>query len=67
MSLLVTLFLTLTTLLASTIISCPPVVGITSLTAWILIQYIFIVAAMAAYAYILATIRYNYSHKIIVV
>ena len=60
MSLLVTLFLSLTTLLVSTITSSPPVaVGITALTAWIIIQYVFIVAAILAYAVLLAYIRFT--------
>ena len=60
MSLLVTLFLSLTTLLVSTITSSPPVaVGITALTAWIIIQYIFIVAAIMAYAVLLAYFRFS--------
>jgi len=59
MSLLVTLFLSLTTLLVSTISSSPGVaVGITALTAWIIIQYVFIVAAIIAYAALLAYIRF---------
>ena len=60
MSLLVTLFLSLTTLLVSTISSSPGVaVGITALTAWIIIQYFFIVAAIIAYAALLAYIRFT--------
>ena len=60
MSLLVTLFLSLTTLLVSTISSSPGVaVGITALTAWIIIQYVFIVAAIIAYAVLLAYIRFT--------
>ena len=60
MSLLVTLFLSLTTLLVSTITSSPTVaVGITALTAWIIIQYIFIIAAIIAYAVLLAFIRFT--------
>merc|ERR1712013_481143 len=59
MGLLVTLFLSLTTLLISTISSSPGVaVGITALTAWIIIQYVFIVAAIIAYAALLAYIRF---------
>ena len=60
MSLLVTLFLSLTTLLVSTITSSPTVaVGISALTAWIIIQYVFIVAAIIAYAVLLAYIRFT--------
>ena len=60
MGLLVTLFLALTTLLVSTITSSPPVAfGITALTAWIIIQYVFIVAAIMAYAFILTYIRFT--------
>ena len=60
MDLLVTLFLSLTTLLVSTITLSPPVaVGISALTAWILIQYVFIVTAILAYAVILIYIRYG--------
>ena len=60
MGLLVTLFLSLTTLLVSTITFSPPVaVGISALTAWILIQYVFIVTAILAYAVILIYIRYG--------
>ena len=60
MSLLVTLFLSLTTLLVSTITSSPPVaVGISALTAWIIIQYIFLIAAILAYAILLAFFRFS--------
>merc|ERR1711892_1567020 len=60
MGLLVTLFLSLTTLLVSTITSSPPVAaGITALTAWILIHYAFIVAAILAYAILLTYIRFT--------
>ena len=60
MGLLVTLFLSLTTLLVSTITLSPPVaVGISALTAWILIQYVFIVTAILAYAVVLYYIRYG--------
>merc|ERR1711892_276728 len=60
MGLLVTLFLSLTTLLVSTITSSPPVaVGITALTAWILIHYVFIIAAMMAYAILLNYMRFT--------
>ena len=59
MSLLITLFLSLTTLLVSTITSSPPVaVGISALTAWIIIQYVFILAAILAYAFLLAFFRF---------
>ena len=59
MSLLITLFLSLTTLLVSTITSSPPVaVGISALTAWIIIQYVFIIAAILAYAFLLAFLRF---------
>ena len=59
MSLLITLFLSLTTLLVSTITSSPPVaVGISALTAWIIIQYVFIIAAILAYAFLLAFFRF---------
>ena len=60
MGLLVTLFLSLTTLLVSTISSSPPVaVGISALSAWIIIQYVFIVAAILGYASILVYIRFT--------
>ena len=60
MGLLVTLFLSLTTLLVSTITFSPPVaVGISALTAWILIQYVFIVTAILAYSAILIYIRFG--------
>ena len=60
MSLLVTLFLSLTTLLVSTVSSSPPVaVGISALTAWIIIQYVFLIIAIIAYAYLLAFFRFS--------
>ena len=60
MSLLVTLFLSLTTLLVSTVSSSPPVaVGISALTAWIIIQYVFLIAAIMAYAFLLAFFRFS--------
>ena len=60
MSLLITLFLSITTLFVSTITFSPPVaVGISALTAWIIIQYVFIVAAILAYAFLLAIFRFT--------
>jgi len=60
MSLLVTLFLSLTTLLVSTVSSSPPVaVGISALTAWIIIQYVFLITAIMAYAFLLAFFRFS--------
>ena len=60
MSLLVTLFLSLTTLLVSTVSSSPPVaVGISALTAWIIIQYVFLITAIIAYAFLLAFFRFS--------
>jgi hypothetical protein len=52
--LLVTLFLSLTTLLVSTTVTSPRVdFCFTALTAWLLLQYLFITAAIAAFAVLL--------------
>jgi len=56
--LLVTLFLTLTTLLASTIVSSPRVGSITALSAWIIIQYVFLIFAIAYLAFVLINFRH---------
>ena len=58
--LLVMLFLSLTTLLGSTITSSPRVAGtITALTAWILLHYAFLFTEIAAFAFLLARRRYS--------
>ena len=57
--LLVTLFLSLTAVLASSITSSPRVGSITALTAWIIIQYVFLILAIAAFAFIMAVKRYS--------
>merc|ERR1712142_46426 len=57
--LLVTLFLTLTTLLISTIVSSPRVGSITALTTWMIIQYVFIIMAMAYLAFMLISFRHS--------
>ena len=57
--LLVTLFLSITTILASSIISSPRVGSITALTVWIVIQYGFIILAIAEFAYILYFKRFS--------
>ena len=67
MSLLVTLFLSLTTVLVATITSSPRVgVGISALTAWILLHYVFIVAAIAAYAFQLVSTRFSVGQEAMV-
>ena len=58
-SVLSIVFLSLTTLLISSIQSSPRVGSITALTAWILIQYLFIVVEIAIFCYILVIKRYR--------
>ena len=58
-SLLASVFLSLTTLLISAILSSPRVGSITALGAWILIQYVFITVEIAIFCYILVIKRYR--------
>ena len=58
--LLVTLFLSLTTILGTTILSNPRVnTAFTALTVWMLMQYTWIAGATAAFAYLLWHRRYH--------
>jgi len=60
MSLMITLFLAMTTLLAGTIISSPAVsTGLTALLIWIIVHFFFILAAIAAYTFLLALERFT--------
>ena len=56
---LASVFLSLTTLLISAILSSPRVGSITALGAWILIQYVFITVEIAIFCYILVIKRYR--------
>lgn len=61
MSLLVTLFLALTTLMAVTISSTPAVSsGTTALCLWMVVHYSFLAASLAAYAFLLALNRFKH-------
>ena len=66
MGLLVTMFLSLTTLLVSSIMQSPKVArGVTALTAWLLIHYFFIVSAMVGYSIQLSIIRFKDKEELI--
>ena len=59
MGLLVTMFLSLTTLLVGSVSQSPSVAeGVNALTAWMMVHYLFIITILLAYSYQLCLIRY---------
>ena len=59
MGLLVTMFLSLTTLLVGSVSQSPSVAeGVNALTAWMMVHYIFIITILLAYSYQLSFLRY---------
>ena len=59
MGLLVTMFLSLTTLLVGSVSQSPSVAeGVNALTAWMMIHYLFIIPIILAYSYQLCLMRY---------
>ena len=57
--LLVTMFLSLTTLLVGSVSQSPSVAeGVNALTAWMMVHYLFIITILLAYSYQLCLIRY---------
>ena len=60
MGLLVTMFLSLTTLLVGSVSQSPSVAeGVNALTAWMMIHYLFIITIILAYSYQLCLMRYQ--------
>ena len=59
MGLLVTMFLSLTTLLVGSVSQSPSVAqGVNALTAWMMVHYLFIITILLVYSYQLCLIRY---------
>ena len=59
MGLLVTMFLSLTTLLVGSVSQSPSVAqGVNALTAWMMVHYLFIITILLVYSYQLCIIRY---------
>ena len=59
MGLLVTMFLSLTTLLVGSLSQSPSVAeGVNALTAWMMVHYLFIITILLVYSYQLCIIRY---------
>ena len=59
MGLLVTMFLSLTTLLVGSVSQSPSVAeGVNALTAWMMVHYLFIITILLAYSYQLCLLRY---------
>ena len=62
MGLLVTMFLSLTTLLVGSVSQSPSVAeGVNALTAWMMVHYLFIITILLAYSYQLCFLRYLHS------
>ena len=59
MGLLVTMFLSLTTLLVGSVSQSPSVAeGVNALTAWMMVHYLFILSILLSYSYQLCLLRF---------
>ena len=65
MGLLVTMFLSLTTLLVGSVSQSPSVAqGVNALTAWMMVHYLFIITILLVYSYQLCLIRFLHNLSI---